>query len=127
MTVADAMLRTPRTCGPATTVAQARDVFADDHIHAVLVVDGDRLLAVVERTDLVGAAPDAPARDAGRLGERVLGPHLDGERVRQMMVARRLRRVAIVDGHGRLLGLLCLKRNGTGFCSPADVAARAAS
>ncbi len=125
-TVADAMIRAPLTCGPATTVVQARDVFADDHIHAVLVVDGDRLLAVVERADLVGAAPDVLVRDVGRLDGRVIGPEPEGERVRRAMVANRHRRLAVVDGGGALLGLLCLKRSGTGFCSDDDVAGRAA-
>ncbi|MGI5126819.1 CBS domain-containing protein [Pseudonocardia sp. CA-107938] len=125
-TVADAMIRTPHTCGPATTVAEARAVFADDHIHAVLVVDGAKLLAVVERADLDGAAPAALVRDAGKLAGRVVGPDGDAEETRVAMVARRHRRVAVVDAAGDLLGLLCLKRSGTGFCSPADVAARAA-
>jgi CBS domain-containing protein len=125
-TVVDAMLRSPRTCGPATTVAQARSVLADDHVHAVLVVDDARLLAVVERADLDAAAPASLARDAGRLDGRVVGPTFDVEEVRLAMLAARHRRLAVVDSGGELLGLLCLKRSGTGFCSDADVAARAA-
>jgi CBS domain-containing protein len=125
-TVADAMIRAPRTCGPAATVAQARETFADDHIHAVLVVDGERLMAVVERADLDGAAPESRAVDAGSLAGRVIGPDDDREGVRQSMLRNRLRRIAVVDEHGALLGLLCLKRSGTGFCSDDDVAARAA-
>jgi CBS domain-containing protein len=125
-TVDDAMLRSPRTCAAATTVAQARAVFADDHIHAVLVVEDARLLAVVERADLDAAAPTALARDAGRLTGRVVAPDVDVEEVRQAMLAARHRRLAVVDAEGGLLGLLCLKRSGTGFCSDSDVAARAA-
>jgi CBS domain-containing protein len=125
-TVVDAMLRAPRTCAPATTVAQVRQVFADDHIHAVLVVDDARLLAVVERADLEAAAPASLARDAGSLDGRVIGPDVDVEEVRLAMLAHRHRRLAVVDDEGELLGLLCLKRSGTGFCSDADVAARAA-
>jgi len=125
-TVVDAMLRSPRTCAAATTVAQARAVFADDHIHAVLVVDEARLLAVVERADLDAAAPASLARDAGRLDGRVTGPDVDAEEIRLAMLAARHRRLAVVDAEGELMGLLCLKRSGTGFCSDADVAARAA-
>jgi hypothetical protein len=40
------------------------------------------------------------------------------------MLAAGLRRLAVVDGQGSLLGLLCLKRHLGGFCSDADVAAR---
>ena len=35
------------------------------------------------------------------------------------------RRLAVVDDDGDLLGLLCLKRTLDGFCSDADVRARA--
>jgi len=125
-TVVDAMLRSPRTCGPTTTVAQVRETFADDHVHAVLVVDDARLLAVVERADLDAASPAALARDAGRLDGRVVGPAVDVEQVRLEMLAARVRRLAVVDARGELMGLLCLKWSGTGFCSDADVAARAA-
>jgi len=34
------------------------------------------------------------------------------------------RRLAVVDGEGRLVGLLCLKASGSGFCSNEDVASR---
>jgi hypothetical protein len=37
------------------------------------------------------------------------------------------RRLAVVDGAGRLLGLLCLTRRRTGYCSDAGVAERARS
>jgi hypothetical protein len=35
------------------------------------------------------------------------------------------RRTAVISADGRLLGLLCLKARGTGFCSDGDVRARA--
>ena len=34
------------------------------------------------------------------------------------------RRLAVVDEHGDLLGLLCLKQRRAGFCSDDDVRAR---
>jgi hypothetical protein len=34
----------------------------------------------------------------------------------------RRRRLAVTSDDSRLLGLLCLKANGSGFCSDADVA-----
>ncbi|GAA4915925.1 CBS domain-containing protein [Actinomycetospora succinea] len=120
-TVADAMLRRPKVCEPSTTVGQARAMFADDHVHAVLVVADDVLLAVVERADLEGAPDHAPAGERGRLLGRVVGPDADLHETWHAMTGRRL---AVVDTQGRLLGLLCLKRHGRGFCSLEDVAAR---
>jgi CBS domain-containing protein len=127
MMVADVMLRAPKLCGPGTTVADARRMFDDDHVHCVLVAAADgSLLAVVDRADLRDAEPSATAVAAGRLEGRVIGPSRDAETARREMVARGWRRLAVVDERGRLLGLLCLKRTGLGFCSDADVAARVA-
>lgn len=120
-TVADAMLACPKTSTPDTTVAEARAVLADDHVHAVLVVDGPQLLAVVERGDLEGAPASGAVVDRGRLEGRTVAPDADLHAVRQAMTGRRL---AVVDDQGALLGLLCRKRHGRGFCSREDVEAR---
>lgn len=119
--VAEAMLRRPKVCPPSTTVAQAREMLGDDHVHALLVVDAGVLLAVVERPDIEGAPPEAPAVGRGVLTGRVVGPDADLRATWDAMTGRRL---AVVDPHGVLLGLLCLKRSRRGFCSAEDVAAR---
>ncbi len=125
-TVADAMVRFPKTCSRRTTVRQARTLFEDGHVHALLVVDRGVLLAVVERDDLLGRPADAPVRWLGPLRGRTAGPSAELTVVRDAMRAAGRRRVAVVDGNGTLLGLLCLKRSGTGFCSDAGIRARAA-
>ncbi|HEY2220411.1 CBS domain-containing protein [Actinomycetospora sp.] len=125
-TVADAHLRTPRVHPPDTSVGAARAFFTDGHVHALLLVSDGVLVAVVERDDLVGAPDGARARSVGALAGRVAGPGDELEATRQAMAARQQRRLAVVDPDGRLLGLLCLKRHGGGFCSAADVAAREA-
>jgi CBS-domain-containing membrane protein len=123
--VAGAMIRHPKVCGPATTTGQAREWLRDDHVHAVLVVDAGQLVAVVERSDLTTTTPsDVPARLIGRLRGRVIGPGADLEFTRHAMLVMRRRRLAVIDHRGMLLGLLCLKRTGDGFCSDADVQAR---
>lgn len=124
-TVADAMVRSPKVSGPDPTVAQVRDQFRDDLVHAVLIVADGKLVAVVERPDLSAAPPDLPARLIGRLAGRVTAPDADLAPTWQAMTRTGRRRLAVVDGHGRLLGLLCLKRTGLGFCSDTDVQARA--
>ena len=124
-TVADALLADPRTGPPGTTVGQARAFFADDHVHALLVVDGGRLLAVVERADLVGAAAIDPVRPLGALAGRTVHPTADLTGIHRQLLAEGSRRLAVVGADGALLGLLCLKGSGEGFCSDADVRARA--
>lgn len=123
--VADAMVHAPKVSGPATTVAQVREMFQDDHAHAALIVDDGELLAVVERPDVSSSLPHVPARLTGRLRGRVVSPGADLDSTWRAMTARRRRRLAVVDDHQRLLGLLCLKRTELGFCSDADVQARA--
>lgn len=119
------MLPCPKVCPVDTSVAQARALLADDHVHALLIVDAGVLRAVVERPDLAGAPPGDPARAYGRLPGRVVGAQDDLAATWRAMVADGRRRLAVVDPDGRLLGLLCLKRSGRGFCSEDDVEARA--
>lgn len=122
--VADVMVTRPPTFGRDTPVARVRQFFDDDHVHAALVVDGDRLLTVIVRDDLPGA--EGVAADRGALEGRIVAPRADAETVRIAMLDEGIRRLAVVDDARRLLGLLCLKRSGRGFCSDDDVAARAA-
>lgn len=123
--VADAMLTRPKTMTRAATVADARAAFRDGHVHALLVVDGGVLVAVVERPDLDGVPDPYPAWRAGRIAGRTVAPGADLQRVWHGMRAAGRRRIAVVDEHGVLHGLLCLKRSEQGFCTDAGVAARA--
>ena len=124
-TVATAMISVPKTCPAEATVADVRAVFQDDHVHCVLIVDDGALLAVVERPDIAEASPQTPAVTLGRLRGRTIGPAESLEPVRLSMLDQPRRRLAVVSDRGALLGLLCLKRTGLGFCSDADVHARA--
>lgn len=123
--VAEHMVRAPKLCGPATTVGDVRELFHDDHVHAALIVADGTLLAVVERPDINSAPPDLPARQAGRLHERVVDPGADLDATWRAMTASGRRRLAVIDERHVLLGLLCLKRTGRGFCSDNDVQERA--
>ncbi len=122
------MLRHPMVCPASLTAAQAHELFRDDHLHVLLVLDGARtLVAVIERSDLTAAdEAGTPAQALGRLAGRTVGPDADLEQTRRHLVRSGRRRLAVVDDEHRLLGLLCLKRTGLGFCSDADVEARAA-
>jgi CBS domain-containing protein len=126
--VADVLIRRPKTLPPDATVAQARQAFEDDHVHMLLLVsDADELIGTLVRTDLPdGTADGHPARPYAVLNERTLNANLDAEAARHLLLARDERRRAVVDNDGRLLGLLCLKRRRTGFCSEDDVSSRAA-
>jgi CBS domain-containing protein len=124
--VIDVVVRLPKTMGPHATVADARAAFEDDHVHMILLTEQGRLLGTLVRDDI-----PRPRRDRARalrfatLKGRTTSPQVPAEEARQLLVATGQRRLAVVDHSGHLLGLLCLKRRLTGFCSDADVAARA--
>ncbi|MGI8677436.1 MAG: hypothetical protein ACR2LX_01855 [Jatrophihabitans sp.] len=125
-TVVDAMIFAPTLCDGSTTVADLRRRFHDDHLHAALIVQDGVLVTIVERDDLDDSIPgDLLAAESGRLRGRTVDASASLELVRRWMLASGRRRLAVLDDAGRLAGLLCLKRNGTGFCSDADVRMRA--
>ncbi len=67
--VGDAMTPDPITLPPTATLAEALEVFADERIGAVPIVDdADRPLGIVSYVDVLGAirALSAPARARGR-------------------------------------------------------------
>ena len=130
LTVEDVMVTAPATMQPTATVADARAFFADDHVHMALITTRGRLLGTLVRADLADLDDlddDAvPALSRSRLHGRSVALNEPVEDVRVRLIAHGQRRLAVVDDAGVLAGLLCLKRKLTGFCTDADVAARAA-
>ena len=127
LTVKDVMVTAPATMRPTATVADARAFFEDDHVHMALITTGGRLLGTLVRADLDDRDDDtAPALSRSRLHGRSVALDEPAEDVRVRLIALGLRRLAVVDDTGALTGLLCLKRKLTGFCTDADVTARAA-
>jgi CBS domain-containing protein len=126
-TVGDVMVRRPKTMPVDTSVARARACFVDEHVHMLLLTECGRLIGTLVRADLPPDVDGAdPALAHSRLTGRTSAADVPAESARQFLLAHGQRRLAVVDADGTLLGLLCLKRRRTGFCTDADVAARAA-
>lgn len=125
-TVGALMVTIPKTFPPSSTVGEVRSLFADDHVHMALVVAADgELLTTIERPDIPAEAPDeSPAVHLGRLEGRTALECWSINRTTGWLKHQGRRRLAVVDAGGHLLGLLCLKRSGTGYCSDAGVLAR---
>lgn len=123
------MLRRPKALPVDASVGRARESLTDQHVHMVLLVDHEgRLAGTVVREDLEGArAEDQPALEIARLEGRTVSPSAPAGTVHDELLRRGLRRLAVVSTEGRLEGLVCLKRHLSGFCSAADVEARAAA
>lgn len=124
-TVRDAMLRHPTVHPADLTVGQARTVFEEHRKTHMLVLVADGVLtSTVTRADLERDVDvDAPAATVGSLTGRTVTPDDQVEHVHRDMLIRGHRRVAVVDDQMRLLGLLCLKRSRSGFCTDEGVAA----
>jgi CBS domain-containing protein len=123
--VVDAMVAHPTVHEPWTTVGQLRAFFRDDHVHMALIADADELIGAVERGDLTPLLDgDTPARVVARLDGRTIRPGAALSEALDAMKRDRRRRLAVTTDDSTLLGLLCLKASGAGFCSDADVRSR---
>jgi hypothetical protein len=121
--VGDAMLRRPTRHLADLTVGEARAVFdASPKTQLLLLVTHGTLVSTVARDD-VGIDVDLtkPASTLGSLASRTITPDVPLETARARMSADR-RRLVVVSPSGLLLGLLCLRRSLTGFCSDDGVA-----
>lgn len=124
------MLREPRVHPSTLTIGEAQAVFASSaKTHLLLLADDGLLVAAVTRDDAEGttANPAAPAASIGCLEGRTVSPDLPVEPLRETMAGSGMRRIAVVDEAGRLLGLLCLKKSLRGFCTDEGVAAMRAA
>lgn len=127
-TVGEVMVRRPNVLPGEATVGQVRAELEDDHVHMVLLTRGARLRGTVVRGDIPDTARDAQqAVRFARLEGRTVPATAPSDAVLPWLAARSQRRLAVVDDRGLLVGLLCVKARGNGFCSDADVAARAES
>ncbi len=130
----DVMLRHPKVLDARTTLEEARAALTNDHIHMVLLTEGSTLVGTLVRTDLPhpiqgsGHGSDQgsdPALPWSTLRNRTVPPSTSADAARELLIERGLRRLAVVNHDGTLLGLMCFKRSRTGFCSDEDVASRA--
>jgi CBS-domain-containing membrane protein len=121
------MVRFPTTHGTASRLDEIRAFFEDGNVHMALVVNADsRLVTTIERPDLVATLPGGtPAAELGTLSGRTARPADRLESSTELLRQQRRRRLAVVDDGGRLLGLLCLKKDGTGYCSDDGIRDRA--
>ncbi|MBN1093196.1 CBS domain-containing protein [Blastococcus sp. TML/M2B] len=125
VTAADVMIAGPKVVSGDVSVGDVRHVFEDDHVVMVLLAERGFLLGALLRGDLPDTVPaSAPALPLSTTSGRTVLPTEPVAAVLRRLRDARARRLAVVDGAGRLLGLVCLKRSRTGFCRDAGVAAR---
>jgi CBS domain-containing protein len=115
LVAADLMLREPKTLTADASVAEVRDQLANPRVQMVLLADGQVFKGAVTHVPPY-AAPGDRALDHVDANPEIISPHASADEAFERATASRNRRVIVVDDEGNLLGLLCLKRDRSGFC-----------
>ena len=126
-TAADVAVHHPTVHPPSATVGEVRAFLSGGHVHLALVVDEDGLLlATLVREDLTAYDDATPATVAGTLAGRTVPADLPADLLPGQMLAVGARRLAVVDETGRLVGLVCRKRSGEGYCTDQGIRSKRA-
>jgi len=114
-TINDVMMRGAETVGPATPLAQAREVFVSPRKKLLLVTDGERFVGTLTPDDM----PDG--------GDGPIEPHVRGDTPRvapedlvakaiELVETQGMTRIPVVDASDRLQGLVCFNASHEAFC-----------
>ena len=113
-TVAEVMLRKPKTLSANVTVADARSAFENQSVQMLLLVDGDRFRGAVTGIP-VDAESDAPVLDFVDSSAPVVTEDMAVSDALARLQYRPSGRLVVVDGEA-LVGLVCLAKDGVTFC-----------
>lgn len=117
-TVAEVMIKRPKTVAARATVSDARRVFENPRVQVCPMIEDDgRVVGELTRESIPAAAEaTAPATQfSGGLPEMIAPGDSMAEAIRRLE-ALDGERLTVVDAHGRLAGLLCLNRRNGQFC-----------
>ena len=119
LTVADVMLRQPKTLPDSARVSEVRAMLANPSVQMILLADERVFRGAI--TALPDDAPDDDrALDYADLNPDSLPPTGDAATAFQLASENHHRRVVVLDEDGELLGLVCLNATRTGFCGVAS-------
>jgi CBS domain-containing protein len=112
--VKEIMTPDPVYCTPGSTAQEAATLMRDNDCGSVPVVEDEskRLVGTVTDRDLAirglaaGRGPEAAIRDLMTYDPVTCLPEDEVENVREVMVRQLVRRVPVVDQHGRLVGIV---------------------
>lgn len=114
--MAGVMHRELTTLAPTATVGEACDWFAGGASRRLaLIVDGNRYVGALTPADVAGGLPrEWPAVQVARYG-RTVSPEMSVVDGRREVLQTAARRVPVVDGEGRLCGILALTTDARRF------------
>jgi hypothetical protein len=115
LTVADVMLRRPKTLSSTATVGEVRAMLGNPSVQMVLLADGPRFRGAI--TAIPDDAPDE--QDALRFADRSPESLRVGETAQtafDVTANNPHRRVVVLGEEDELVGLVCLNEARTTFC-----------
>ena len=118
MSVADLMLRAPKTLTGDASVGEVREQLANPKVQLVLLADGRVFKGAVTALP-EDAAPAEPALAYAEQDPETIPLDASDDEAFARASASPNRRVIVLDDDRNLLGLLCLNQSRTGFCSDA--------
>jgi CBS domain-containing protein len=113
--VSDIMTPDPACCTPESTAREAATLMKEHDCGSIPVVQNQqskRLVGTVTDRDLAvrglaaGKGPETPIRELMTEAPVTCGPNDEVEIVREVMVARLVRRVPVVDENGKVVGIV---------------------
>lgn len=114
-TVADVMTRGVRTLTPTDSVSQAAQAMDELNVGVIPVCDGDELVGMVTDRDIVvrGVAQDCDMKttklaDVMSINVRCATEDQDVDEILGQMAGSQIRRMPVVDGNKRLVGIVTL-------------------
>jgi CBS domain-containing protein len=115
--VSEVMIHRPKALPADATVADARSMFANPKVLVVPLVDGDgRVTGELGRDD-VPASADAAEHAADYSSDpHLIAPDATMRAAIDTLTELDGERLVVVDGDGRLAGMLCLNRSHGRFC-----------
>jgi CBS domain-containing protein len=111
----DLMTDSPAVCTPDTTAQDAARLMQDNDCGSLPVVesrDSMKLLGIVTDRDLAlrilgrGQAPGTPVREAMTRNVAAVKVDDDLHEVERLMSGQQVRRIPVVDGQGRVVGIV---------------------
>ena len=112
--VADVMLRRPKTLAADVTVAEAREALEHASVQMLLLVDGSRFYGAVT-TLPPDADPGEPAIGFVQESPPIVTEDMTVSAALERLDQRANGRLIVLD-EDRLVGLVCLTKDGMGFC-----------
>ena len=114
-TINDVMMRGAETVGPATPLADARQVFSSPRKKLLLVADGERFLGTLTPDD-VPEGVDGPIEPHVRADTPRVAPGDPVARALELVETEGMTRIPVVDESDRLQGLVCFNTSHEAFC-----------